>query len=71
MGLNFFVIRHQWRKMDYQQASQDQHFLASETDGCTFTDYRPLQAHAGRVRQNELLVNVQEAENGFDSLWHR
>jgi hypothetical protein len=59
MGLIFFVI---------------QHFLPSETDGCTFADYRPLQALAGRqtvVRQNELLVNVQEAENGYDSLWHR
>ena len=59
MGLNFFVI---------------QHFLPCETDGCTFADYRPLQALAGRqtvVRQNELLVNVQEAENGYDSLWHR
>ena len=56
MGLNSFVI---------------QHFLPSETDGCTFADYRPLQALAGRqavVRQNELLVNVQEAENGYDRL---
>ena len=59
MGLNFFVI---------------QHPLPSEADGRSFADYRPLQALAGRqtvVRQNELLVNVQEAENGYDSLWHR
>jgi hypothetical protein len=36
-------------------------------------DYRPLQTPTGRqagVRQDELLVDVQEAENGDVSLLH-
>ena len=42
MGLNFFVI---------------QHSLTSETDGCTFADYRSLYAPTGRqvdIRQDAL-----------------
>ena len=60
--------------MDYQQAPQDQHSLSGEADGRTITDYRPLQAPTGRqagVWQDELLVDVQETENGDDSLWDR
>ena len=58
---------------DHQQASQNQHPLSGETAGRTLADYRPLQAPTGRqtgVRQDELLVNVQEAENSDDRLWH-
>ena len=65
---------HQRRQVDYQQATQDQHPISGEIDGCTLADYRPLQAPTRRqagVRQDELLVDVQEAENGDDSLWHR
>jgi len=64
---------HQWRQVDHQQASQNQHPLSGETDRRTLADYRPLQAPTGRqagVRQDELLVNVQEAENSDDRLWH-
>ena len=60
--------------MDYQQTTQDQHPLPGEADGRSLADYRPLQTSTGRqtgVRQNELLVDVQEAENGDDSLRHR
>ena len=64
---------HQRRQVDYQQATQDQYPLPGEADGRTLADYRPLQAPTGRqtgVRQDELLVNVQEAENSDDRLWH-
>ena len=53
--------------MDYQQATQDQHPLPSEADGCTFTDYRPLQALTGKqtgVRQDALeLVRFARKES--------
>ena len=65
---------HQRRQVDYQQTSQDQHPLSSEADGRALADHRPLQTPTGRqagVRQDELLVDVQETENGDDSLWHR
>ena len=65
---------HQRRQVDYQQATQDQHSFPGEADGRTLADYRPLQASAGRqtgVRQDELLVYVQEVENGDDCLRHR
>ena len=65
--------RHQWRQVDHQQAPQDQHPLPSEADGCTLADNRPLQTPTGRqtgIRQDELLVDVQKAENGDDSLRH-
>ena len=48
---------HQWRQVDHQQASQNQHPLSGETDGRTLADYRPLQAPTGRqtgVRQDAL-----------------
>ena len=64
---------HQRRQVDYQQATQDQYPLPSKADGRTLADYRSLQAPTGRqtgIRQDELLVNVQEAENGNDSLRH-
>ena len=63
----------QRRQVDYQQATQDEHPLPGETNGRSLADYRPLQTLAGRqagVRQNELLVDVQETENGHDSLRH-
>ena len=59
--------------MDNQQATQDQHSLLGETDGRTLADYRPLQAPTGKqagIRQDELLVDVQETENGDDRLRH-
>ena len=60
--------------MDYRPSSQDRHPFPSEANGCTLTDYRPLQAPAGRqacIRQDELLVDVQETENSDGSLWNR
>ena len=60
--------------MDNRPPSQDWHPLPSEADGRTLTDYRPLQAPAGRqacIRQDELLVDVQETENSDGSLWNR
>lgn len=65
---------HQRRQVDYQQASQDEYPLPGEADGRPLADYRPLQAPAGRqtgVWQDELLVDVQEVENGNDCLRHR
>ncbi len=59
--------------MDNRPSSQDGHPLPSEADGRTFAD-RPLQASAGRqigIRQDELLVDVQETEEGYGSLWDR
>ena len=59
--------------MDYRPSSQDRHPVPSEADGCALTDYRPLQAPTGRqtgVRQDELLVDVQETENSDDRLQH-
>ena len=64
---------HQRRQVDYQQAPQDQYSLPSEADGRTLADHRPLQAPTGRqtgVRQDELLVDVQEIKNGYDRLRH-
>ena len=64
---------HQRRQVDHQQASQDQHSFPGEADGRTFADYRPLQAPTGRqtgIRQDELLVDVQETEKGDDRLRH-
>ena len=45
---NLTTDRHQWRQVDHQQASQNQHPLSGETDGRTLADYRPLQALTGR-----------------------
>ena len=64
---------HQRRQVDHRPPSQDGHPVPSEADGRTLADYQPLQTPTGRqtgVRQDELLVNVQEAENGDDSLRH-
>ena len=60
--------------MDYRPSSQDRHPFPSEANGCTLTDYRPLQAPTGKqagVRKDELLVDVQETENSDGSLWNR
>ena len=60
--------------MDYRPSSQDRHPFPSEANGCTLTDYRPLQAPAGRqacIRKDELLVDVQETENSDGNLWNR
>ena len=60
--------------MDNRPSSQDEYPIPSETDGRTLADYRPVQAPTGRqtrIRQDELLVDVQEAEEGHGSLWDR
>jgi len=60
--------------MDNRPPSQDGHPIPSKADGRTFADYRPLQTPTGRqtgVRQDELLVDVQKAEEGDGSLWNR
>ena len=60
--------------MDYRPPSQNGHPIPSEADGRTFADYRPLQAPARRqacIRQDELLVDVQEIENSYGGLWNR
>ena len=60
--------------MDNRPSSQDRHPIPSEADGRTLTDYRPLQTPTGRqvnIRQNELLVDVQETEEGYGGLWNR
>ena len=60
--------------MDYRPPSQDGHPIPSEVDGRTLADYRPLQAPTGRqagIRQDELLVDVQETEEGHGGLWDR
>ena len=57
--------------MDNRPSSQDGHPLPSEAYGCTLTDCRSLQTPTGRqagVRQDELLVDVQEIEEGHGSL---
>ena len=60
--------------MDNRPPSQDGHPLPSEADGRTLADNRPLQTPAGRQTrfwQNELLVDVQETEEGYGGLWNR
>ena len=60
--------------MDYRPPSQKGHPIPSEADGRTLADYRPLQAPTGRqtrIRQDELLVDVQETKEGYGSLWNR